>query len=105
MKIYGILTMIQTSCKEDRNNCHKYVTVEDEGTYNFASPNEDAIGHFQKDVVTWLAWGNAENDTTKPEQRLKVFVVDGVVDTIEKKLDETAKSIKGFFNKIAEKFS
>ncbi len=57
---------------------------EDYGTYNFADPNTDPIGHFNKDVLPWLVWGNEEADTTDMSARLRAFVVDGGLHAIKK---------------------
>lgn len=51
----------------------------DYGTYNFSSPNKNPLGHFSQDVIPWLVYGNAPDDSTNAAQRLKVFFVDGSV--------------------------
>lgn len=68
---------------------------EDCGTYNFASPMEDPIGHFYKDVLPWLVWGNDENDSTDMHMRLRSFVIDGGMNMIREKLnnEEPAESM------------
>ncbi len=58
---------------------------EDEGTYNFADPNTDPIGHFNKDVLPWIIWGNEETDSTDMSARLKAFVIDGGLHAIRMK--------------------
>ncbi len=55
---------------------------EDEGTYNFEDPNTDPIGHFNKDVLPWIIWGNEEADSTDMSERLHAFVIDGGLHTI-----------------------
>ena len=45
----------------------------DIGTYNFASPDTDPIGHFFKDVYPWIKYGNSENDTTSATERFFSF--------------------------------
>ena len=45
-----------------------------------------AIGHFQKDVLPWILWGNSPDDTTTREERLNAFIVDGGMETIDKAL-------------------
>ena len=42
----------------------------DVGTYNYASPNKDPLGHAIKDVLPWIIWGNSPEDSTKWYQRL-----------------------------------
>ncbi len=61
---------------------------EDEGTYNFADPNTDPIGHFNKDVLPWIIWGNEESDSTDMSARLHSFVIDGGLHAIRKKENE-----------------
>ena len=56
---------------------------EDYGTYNFAAPNEDPVGHFNLDVLPWLIWGNEEADSTTMSMRLRAFVVDGGKHVVE----------------------
>ena len=47
-------------------------TAEDQGTYDLC-PNSDSIkGHFVKDVVPWIAWGNSPDDRTSVPMRLIV---------------------------------
>lgn len=46
----------------------------DIGTFNFAHPDCDPMGHFFMDVVPWLFWGNSPEDTTTDEERLKAFI-------------------------------
>ena len=58
---------------------------EDYGTYNFASPNENPIGHFYMDVLPWIVWGNDEKDTTDLSMRLRAFVVDGGINMLKSK--------------------
>lgn len=60
----------------DKNG--KVVTSsEDYGTFNYSSPNNDPLGHFMKDVIPWLAWGNSPDDSTSVADRLGAFFVDG----------------------------
>ena len=58
----------------------------DYGTYNFASPTDNGAGHFVDDVLPWIFYGNSEDDSTTPEQRLKAFVVDGGMSAAKKAL-------------------
>ncbi len=58
---------------------------EDYGTYNFSDPNTNPVGHFNKDVLPWIIWGNEEADSTDMNARLKAFVVDGGLHAIKKK--------------------
>ncbi len=60
---------------------------EDYGTYNFADPETDPIGHFYEDVLPWLMWGNSEDDSTDPQQRLRAFVVLGGANALLNKID------------------
>lgn len=46
----------------------------DIGTYNFASPDKDPLGHFFKDVYPWIKYGNSEDDTTSATERLFSFI-------------------------------
>ncbi len=50
---------------------------EDCASYNFADPNTDPAGHFYRDVLPWIAWGNDEADSTDMSARLKAFVFAG----------------------------
>lgn len=45
-------------------------TDEDMGTYNFASPKDNPVGHFFADVLPYWFWGNNENDKTSLWHRL-----------------------------------
>ena len=57
----------------DVNN--KLVTdPRDVGTYNFVSPNVDPFGHFIKDVVPWIQYGNSPYDSTEWWQRALSFI-------------------------------
>jgi len=57
----------------DVNN--KLVTdPRDVGTYNFVSPNEDLVGHFIKDVIPWIRYGNSPDDSTEWWQRALSFI-------------------------------
>ena len=58
---------------------------EDYGTYNFASPGNDPIGHFYMDVLPWIVWGNDEKDTTDMGMRLRAFVIDGGINLLKEK--------------------
>ena len=49
----------------------------DYGTFNFADPNRDPLGHLMKDVIPWLAYGNSPEDTTTVAQRFNAFFVNG----------------------------
>ena len=55
---------------------------EDYGTYNFADSRRDPVGHFYRDVLPWLLWGNDETDSTDMHQRLKALVVYGAIETV-----------------------
>ncbi len=44
------------------------------GTYNF----DLGTNHGYQDVVPWLLWGNAPDDTTTGPERMKWLVVDGL---------------------------
>lgn len=69
----------------DKNG--KVVTAsEDYGTYNFANPKEDPIGHFYMDVLPWLVWGNDETDSTDLHLRLRTFVLDGGMNVLREKI-------------------
>ena len=48
---------------------------EDCGTYNYADPQSDPVGHFFKDVLPWYVFGNSENDSTTSEQRLVISLI------------------------------
>lgn len=50
---------------------------EDFGTFNFADPNSNPLGHFVKDVLPWLAYGNSADDSTTVAQRFNSFFVNG----------------------------
>ena len=55
-------------------NGNLVTSAEDVGTYNFISPNDNAIGHFMVDVIPWIIYGNSEEDTTSIIQRVFAFV-------------------------------
>ena len=56
--------------------------------YNFSSPLHDPIGHFYRDVLPWIIWGNDETDSTNVSQRLEAFVVYGGASALSTKLEE-----------------
>ncbi len=58
---------------------------EDKGSYNYADPNTDPVGHFNKDVLPWLIWGNDVEDSTDMSARMRAFVIDGGIHAIKKK--------------------
>ena len=43
---------------------------EDIGTYNYNPSGESILGHYVKDVKPWIRWGNSEDDTTTPFERM-----------------------------------
>lgn len=59
---------------------------EDYGTYNLAAPDQDPVGHFYRDVLPWIVWGNEEADSTDMSMRLKAFVVDGGGNVLKKRV-------------------
>ncbi len=52
-------------------------TPEDRGSFNFCPPNVNELGHFQKDIVPWIIWGNDPRDRTTVLGRLGRFVLIG----------------------------
>lgn len=80
---------------------------EDYGTYNFANPRKDPVGHFYKDVLPWLVWGNDERDTTNMEQRVRSFVIDGSATAVAGMIAETesaaAKAAGAYRNKLTDR--
>ena len=46
----------------------------DMGTYNFVPSGDSKIGHFIKDVLPWIKYGNSPEDTTTPWQRIWSFM-------------------------------
>ena len=80
---------------------------EDYGTYNFANPSKDPVGHFYKDVLPWLIWGNDERDTTNMEQRVRSFVIDGSATAVAGMIAETesavAKAADAYRNKLTDR--
>ncbi|MCR4691244.1 MAG: hypothetical protein K5739_07865 [Lachnospiraceae bacterium] len=53
---------------------------EDTGTYNYASPIDDPVGHVFQDIIPWIRWGNSEDDSTTPGQRLEYMIFGGEFD-------------------------
>lgn len=47
------------------------------GTYNYVNPSEDSmlsddsIEHFRVDVIPYIVWGNSEEDTSLPSERVR----------------------------------
>lgn len=72
---------------------HIVTASEDYGTYNFADSRQDPVGHFYRDVLPWLLWGNDRTDSTDMHQRLKALVVYGGIESthsrMEKKTERT----------------
>lgn len=62
---------------------HLVTTSEDYGTYNFGDSRQDPVGHFYRDVLPWLLWGNDEIDSTDMGQRLKALVVYGGIEATQ----------------------
>ena len=80
---------------------------EDYGTYNYANPSKDPVGHFYKDVLPWLIWGNDERDTTNMDQRVRSFVIDGSATAVAGMIAETesaaAKAAGAYRNKLTDR--
>ena len=55
-------------------NGNRVDALEDVGTYNFVSPNENFAGHFIYDVWPWIWNGNSTEDSTERWQRALSFV-------------------------------
>ena len=53
---------------------------EDYGTYNYADSRQDPVGHFYRDVLPWLLWGNDTADSTDMHKRLRALVIDGGIE-------------------------
>ena len=76
---------------------------EDTGTYNYWPSGgknllEKAInglGHFTHDMIPWFRWGNAEDDSTKPIQRVW-YTVNGpeIVKKAKKGLEKMGKALR-----------
>ncbi len=85
----------------DENN--KIVTdVRDVGTYNFASPKDDGFNHLKKDILTWIAWGNAESDTTTIPQRMKALIGGGIKDTLKEWGNNISNKANEIWNSICD---
>ena len=49
---------------------HLVTDPRDVGTYNYASPNDNPVGHLLVDVLPWIFFGNSPDDTTNPFDRI-----------------------------------
>lgn len=58
----------------DKNSGNMITDPRDIGTYNYAHPDNDPIGHAILDVVPWIIWGNSEQDTTNIFQRVGYMI-------------------------------
>ena len=67
---------------------------EDYGTYNFSDPRSDPLGHFARDVLPWILWGNTEEDSTDIQQRLEALIVYGGAGLIEELTTQSGRSNK-----------
>ena len=70
---------------------HIVTASEDYGTYNFADPRLDPVGHFYRDVLPWLLWGNDTADSTDMHQRLKALVVYGGIESTRSFMEKKSK--------------
>ena len=68
---------------------------EDCASYNFADPNTDPAGHFYRDVLPWIAWGNDEADSTDMSARLKAFVFAGGGNAVKNRVMPRGKCRSG----------
>ena len=59
---------------------------EDYVTYNFVDSRQDPAGHFYKDILPWLLWGNDEKDSTDMHQRLKALIVYGGIEATRSRM-------------------
>ena len=72
---------------------HIVTASEDYGTYNFGDSRQDPVGHFYRDILPWLLWGNDEMDSTDMRQRLRALVIYGGIEAAQThKRKESAKS-------------
>ena len=65
------------------------------GTYNFAPPTDGTL-HILLDVIPWIFWGNASDDTTSITQRKNLFLLDGAQETAEATVTSVFNSFKSF---------
>ena len=49
---------------------------ENMGSFNYAHPHKQPLGHFSVDSLPWLIWGNCHEDTTTLEQRVYAYIED-----------------------------
>lgn len=47
-----------------------------DGSYNYAHPVKDPIGHFEKDIHPWIKWGASQNDPTTVSERIYAYMGD-----------------------------
>jgi hypothetical protein len=47
-----------------------------QGSYNYASVEDEPIQHFLLDIAPWLKWGNTRDDPTSFEERLYYYTYD-----------------------------
>jgi len=64
------LIYIHCASKGFNNKGFLVTDPRDIGTFNFANPNTDYIGHTIKDVIPWVIHGNSKEDTTHWWDRL-----------------------------------
>ena len=59
-----------------------------------ASPINDKAGHTIQDVLPWLLWGNAPDDSTTIKMRVKALIartpdtLNGIVDAVDSYINE-----------------
>ena len=44
-----------------------------DGSYNYAHPENDPINHFTRDILPWIFWGYSREDPTTIEERLVAY--------------------------------
>jgi len=65
------------------------------GSYNYYDAIKEPLAHFAKDTDPWLKWGNARNDPSAPDQRLKAYLKDlkiGIITAYESRSVEVGKT-------------
>ncbi len=49
---------------------------ENQASYNYYHPHKQPLRHFWADTLPWIIWGNTEEDSTLPSDRLSVWWTD-----------------------------
>ncbi len=70
------------------------------GSYNFYSPTQKPLQHYELDIEPWIKYGNYPKDPTTKEVRSNYYtidLVDGIIKTLDQKINSQIKDVPNSF--------